>query len=70
MLVSENIEGEMLSVDDYNSEPVYYCTKCLSLRVMAFEGEDYCDACGSTNINTTDIESWREMYKNKYGKEH
>lgn len=55
---------------DYNSEPVYYCKKCLSLRVMTFEdGFDYCDECGSTDIATAHIDSWKELYKNKYGKE-
>ena len=37
---------------------------------MAFgEHSDYCDDCGSTDIATTDIETWREMYKNKYGRD-
>lgn len=54
---------------NYNSEDVFYCKNCLSLRIMTFENNDYCDICGCTDIESTDIESWKEMYKTKYGKE-
>ena len=69
MQALKTTEEDMLTIEDYNSEPVYYCKKCLSLKIMEFDNNDYCDICGSTDIETTDIESWREMYKNKYGKE-
>lgn len=55
---------------EYNREPVYFCKSCLSLRVMndtGLEGLEYCDSCGSTNIDTTDIEIWRNLYKSRYG---
>lgn len=65
----QNIEIEPLRTEDYNSEPVYYCMHCLSLKIMIVNNFDYCDTCGSTDIAITDIDSWREMYKNKYGKE-
>lgn len=69
MQALKSTEEDMLTVGDYNSEPVYYCKNCLSLKIMAFgEHSDYCDDCGSTDIATTDIETWREMYKNKYGR--
>lgn len=54
----------------FNNEPVFYCKHCLSLRIMTvpeMEELDYCDDCGTTNIGQTDIETWRQMYKNKYG---
>lgn len=69
MQASKITEEGTLMTDDYNSEPVHYCKKCLSLKIMAFDNNDYCDICGSTDIETVDIESWREMYRNKYGKE-
>lgn len=69
MQASKITEEGTLMTDNYNSEPVHYCNKCFSLRIMAFDNNDYCDICGSTDIETTNIESWREMYKNKYGKE-
>lgn len=37
--------------DYYNSEPVHYCPRCLSLRIMRIIGIDdldYCDDCGCT----------------------
>lgn len=55
--------------DDYNAIPVVYCKNCLSLKVMMLDDKvDYCDDCGCTDTDSTDIESWEEMYKKKYGK--
>lgn len=31
------------------------------------ENQDYCGECGTTDIGTTSIEEWKEMYKKKYG---
>lgn len=55
---------------EYNDEPVYYCKNCLSLRIESFvNSEDLlCATCGRTDIETTDVFTWREMWKNKYGK--
>lgn len=53
----------------YGAIPVVYCKNCLSLKVMVLNDKvDYCDECGCTDTDSTDIESWREMYKKKYGK--
>lgn len=55
--------------EDYNAIPVVYCKNCLSLKIMVLNDNiDYCDECGCTDTASTDIESWREMYKKKYGK--
>ena len=53
----------------YNEEPVFYCKHCLSLRIMSVgkTGEDYCDECGNTSVDTTDIHTWETMYKERYG---
>lgn len=61
-----------LSIDNkslnYNNEPVVYCKHCLSLKIMILDNDmDYCDNCGCTDTDTTDITSWEEMYKKKYG---
>lgn len=69
MQVSKATEKDTLKTEYYNSEPVYYCENCLSLKIMALDNNDYCDNCGSTDVATTDIESWKTLYKNKYGKE-
>lgn len=58
------------SPDEYNQEPVYYCKHCLSLRIMgvaSLDNAEYCDECGSTNIEQTSIEEWEKLYKEKHG---
>jgi hypothetical protein len=60
------------SKEDYNREPVYYCKKCLSLVIMAYNESgisEYCNDCGSTDIATTSINEWQALYRAKYGKE-
>lgn len=54
---------------DYNNEPVFYCSRCLSLRIRDAGLPDllYCDECGSSNIETANIEEWEKMYESKYG---
>lgn len=60
---------EKLTVEEYNSIPVYYCRNCLSLKIIELSDSiDYCDKCGSTEINTTSIEEWEKLYQKKYGK--
>lgn len=56
--------------NDYNEEPVYYCSNCLSLKIKTINaGEElnYCDDCGSTNIDSCNIHEWESKYKSKYG---
>lgn len=58
------------SKEQYNNEPVFYCTDCLSLKIRTVaEGSDldFCDECGATNIAQTSIEEWEKMYKERYG---
>lgn len=54
---------------DYNQEPVYYCTHCLSLKIRDAGLPDllYCDDCGSADILSQNILDWENMYKKKYG---
>lgn len=55
---------------EFNDEPVYYCPHCLSLKIKVLDQfVDYCDDCGCTDIETTDIFTWRSMYKKRFGKE-
>lgn len=69
MQVLKNTETDTSMTEDYNLEPVHYCEKCLSLRIMALDGNDYCDICGSTDIEITTINNWEKLYKDKYGKD-
>lgn len=65
----DNLDNtEKLTKAEYNAEPVVYCKSCLSLKVRVFDNVDYCDECGCTVTDMTDIASWEEMYKKKYNK--
>lgn len=57
-----------MTTADYDSEPVFYCKNCLSLNIMYLDGMDYCDECGCTDIESTDIYTWEKIYERKYGK--
>lgn len=54
---------------DYNEEDVYYCKHCLSLKIRDAGLPDllYCDDCSCTDILTTNIMTWEELYKKKHG---
>ena len=56
----------------YNEEPVYYCKSCLSLAIEIIgapeDNDSVCTKCNRTDIGVASISTWREMWKNKYGK--
>lgn len=54
---------------DYDAEPVEYCAKCYSLRIIHDENTDTdcCSICGSTDIATTTIDRWERLYEGRYG---
>ena len=59
-----------MTKEEYNSIPIFYCKNCLSLKifdVQHVDNSEYCDECGSTDIEQTDIETWNTIYKEKYG---
>jgi len=59
-----------MKTEDYNNEPVFYCKKCLSLKIRDvehIENSEYCDECGSTEICTTNINDWDSIYVARYG---
>lgn len=35
--------------------------------VPNMEELDYCDECGATDIAQTDIETWKKMYRDRFG---
>jgi hypothetical protein len=54
---------------DYNSEPVHFCRRCLSLNIrIDSNGEEFCDNCASTTILKTNIFKWEKLYKDMYGR--
>lgn len=55
---------------NYNDVPVFYCAHCLSLNIRYVKGIDdseYCDSCGSSNIEQSLIQDWETKYKDKFG---
>lgn len=59
-----------LDKEIYDAIPVFYCKQCLSLKIKSLPGNssiDFCDDCNSTDVNTVDIFTWQEMYKQRYG---
>lgn len=62
---------DLAKIESFNSEPVYYCKNCLSLRIMDLNDKiSFCDRCGSTEIGMCHIEEWEKLYKKKYGREY
>ena len=60
----------MMTKEDYNDIPVFYCKNCLSLAVVSiesYENVDFCKECGSTNIDRISIREWEKLYYKKYG---
>lgn len=57
---------------DYDSEPVWYCAKCYSLKIGHEDclDTDYCMDCGCSDILTSSIEEWEKLYNNRYGHPH
>ena len=53
----------------YNEEPVLYCKHCLSLKIRDAGLPEllYCDECGSTEVLSTNIKQWEDIYKEKHG---
>ena len=62
--------NETIKKEDFNEEPVMYCKHCLSLRILDLGDADteYCDECGSTDIEQSSIEDWEVLYRSIYGK--
>ena len=55
---------------EFNDEPVFYCKNCLSLKIRHIpniQDTEYCDDCGSTNIEQCSIQEWEKLYKERYG---
>lgn len=64
------MEQQTLTKSDYNEEPVFFCSKCLSLRIRGVEnqeGTEFCDECGSTEILQDSITNWETLYEQRYG---
>lgn len=59
-----------MAKEDFDTIPVFYCKNCLSLKirdVKRIENSEYCDNCGSTEVEQTTIKEWENIYKSRYG---
>lgn len=58
--------------DKYESDPVYYCSKCYSLNIQHEDSidEDCCMDCGCIDIKESDINTWEKMYERRYGRKY
>lgn len=54
---------------EYDSVPVEYCSNCYSLKIKYEEVTDseFCMDCGCSDILSTSIDKWEQMYEKKYG---
>lgn len=58
---------------EYDEVPVHYCSNCLSLRIRKvadIPDLDFCDECGGTNIQITNIRVWEKLHVERYGFRH
>lgn len=55
--------------NDYDLEPVVYCSRCYSLKIKHDDtfDEDYCVDCGCTDVIESTIDVWEECYEKRYG---
>lgn len=56
--------------ESYDDEPVYYCRRCLSLKICQMpmvEDQSYCEDCGNVSVAMSSFEEWDELYYEKYG---
>ena len=59
-----------MTKEEYNQEPVFFCKSCHSLKIktVAIGSDlDYCDDCGSTDIDQTDINEWERVFEERFG---
>ena len=63
--------SDIEKLNDYDSDPVFYCRNCLSLSIVHEDmlDLDSCKDCGSTDIaGPVSFEVWESMYEKKYGR--
>lgn len=56
-------------IEEYDSEPVTFCSKCYSLNIRHDDSLDLdcCGECGCTDFRTSSVEEWENLYKNRFG---
>ena len=61
--------SELQKIEEYDSEPVMYCSRCFSLKIKYEEAidSDCCMECGCPDIAESSIEEWEALYEKRYG---
>lgn len=62
-----------MDTDSYDDEPVYYCKRCLSLKICQvpmMADQSYCEDCGTVDVVCSSFEEWDELYVEKYGRHY
>lgn len=56
-------------LNEYDAEPVEYCSRCYSLRIKYEEAidSDCCMDCGCSDTKTLPIGEWEKLYEKRYG---
>lgn len=54
--------------NDYDSEPVIFCSRCYSLKIKHDDGmdSDYCADCGCFDVQEAPLEEWEKLYEKRY----
>ena len=58
--------------DNYDADPVLYCSRCYSLKIKYEEAidSDCCMDCGCSDISESSIEEWEKLYEKRYGEKY
>lgn len=53
-------------MSEWDEIPVLYCSKCYSLKVLSYNGVDYCGKCGGVRIGRCRIDQWIRLSGDMY----
>lgn len=55
--------------NDYDNEPVKYCSRCYSLKIgyESVVDAECCMECGCSDILESPIEEWEKLFERRYG---
>lgn len=59
-------------INDYDSEPMAFCSKCLSPKIKHEDSLDidYCGECGCSDIKEATVYEWEKLYEKRYGRKY
>lgn len=56
-------------IEEYDSEPVTFCSRCYSLNIRHDDSMDLdcCGKCGCTDFRTASVAEWEKLFENRFG---